>query len=164
MSDFPLAVGMDATRLFPSRTFGMASACGGWSSTNPCSMRESMASFGRSSSSVRIVSSMGASIFYVAGNGLYNYHNYNIYNISALKYYHAHVDNASGEPRVTARRNVFCETVCNPKPFPGRPMHSTARFSIQLEPEGSSLEEGLIRRYGSDRNGRWCICDDRMSV
>ncbi len=28
----------------------------------------------------------------------------------------------------------------------------------------SLREKGLIRRDGSDKNGRWCICDDRMSV
>ena len=54
MSDFPLAVGMAATRFLPSRALGMASACGGWSSLNPADMSASATESGMSSSSTLI--------------------------------------------------------------------------------------------------------------
>ena len=41
MSDFPLAVGIAATRFLPLRAMGIACACGGWRTMNPTSFRAS---------------------------------------------------------------------------------------------------------------------------
>ena len=48
--DFPLAVGTAATRFFPESALGMASACGGYISLNPCISRASLRASGMSRS------------------------------------------------------------------------------------------------------------------